>query len=86
MLSLMGGIDYIPTAFRSGRFVAGLNEGSTAPDGDEDMINAYIGISVRFNDFMTGSLSYNFSHSSSDLDDRRDYDRNRISVGVSAEF
>jgi hypothetical protein len=29
--------------------------------------------------------SYNYTDSSSD-DDRRDYNRNRISVGVSAEF
>jgi hypothetical protein len=86
MLSLVGGLDYIPTAYQSGRYVNGLYEGEAAPDGDEDMINAYIGVSVRFNDFLTGSLSYNFTDSTSDVDDRRDYNRNRISLGVSAEF
>ena len=85
MLSLNGGIDYIPTDYQSGVYVDGPNEGASAPDGDEDLINAYIGVSVRFNDFLTGSASYNFTDSSSD-DDRRDYNRNRISVGLSAEF
>jgi len=84
MLSVFGGVDYIPTSYQSGRFVDG-NTGS-APDGDEDLINLYIGMSVRFNDFLTGTVSYNYSDSSSDVDSRRDYDRNRISVGLSAEF
>lgn len=86
MLSLVGGLDYIPTSFGSGEYVAGPNEGSSSPDGDEDVVNAYIGVSVRFNDFLTGMASYNFTDSSSDLDSREDYDRNRFSVGVSAEF
>jgi hypothetical protein len=85
MLSLNGGIDYIPTDYQSGEFVDGPGEGSPAPDGSEDVINAYIGVSVRFNDFLTGMASYNYTNSSSD-DDLRDYDRNRISVGLSAEF
>jgi hypothetical protein len=84
-LSLLGGIDYIPSDFRSGRYVDGPNEGSSASGFDEEIFNAYIGVSVRFNDFLTGMASYNFTDSSSD-DKRRDYTRNRISVGVSAEF
>lgn len=83
MLSLSGGIDYIPTDFKSGQFVSGQN--GAAPDGSEDIVNAYISLSVRFNDIVTGMVSYNHTDSSSS-DDRRDYDRNRISVGVSAEF
>jgi hypothetical protein len=82
MLSLNGGLDYIPTAFRGGEYVDGSG---SAPDWDEALINAYVGVSVRFNDFLTGMVSYNFTDSSSD-DDRRDYNRNRISVGLSAEF
>jgi predicted porin len=85
MLSLNGGIDYIPTDYKSGEYVAGPNAGSSAPDGNEDLINAYIGVSIRFNDILTGMVSYNYTDSSSD-DDRRDYDRNRVSVGLSAEF
>lgn len=82
MLSLNGGIDYIPTSFQSGQYVDGSG---SAPDWNEAMINAYIGISVRFNDFLTGMVSYNFTDSSSD-EDLNDYNRNRISIGVSAEF
>lgn len=85
MLSINGGIDYIPTDFQGGQFVDGVNEGDSAPDFSEDVINAYIGLSVRFNDFLTGSVSYNYTDSSSD-DDIREYNRNRISVGLSAEF
>jgi hypothetical protein len=85
MLSINGGIDYIPTDFQSGLFVDGPNEGDSAPDFSEDIVNAYIGLSVRFNDFLTGMVSYNYTDSSSD-DSLRDYNRNRISVGLSAEF
>lgn len=82
LVSLFGGIDYIPTSYQSGRVVA---TGVAAPDQDEDIINAYIGVSYRFNEFLTATASYNFTDSSSDFNNR-DYDRNRISIGVSAEF
>lgn len=83
MVSLFGGVDYIPTRYQSGNF---LPPGAgSAPDVDEDIINAYIGVSYRFNDFLTTSLSYNYSNSDSDFA-VRDYERNRISLGVSAEF
>jgi hypothetical protein len=85
MLSLFAGVDYIPTSFEDGRPLLPLLPGTPVPDSDEDMINAHIGLSMRFNDFVTGSLSYNFTNSSSDIVNR-DYDRNRISLGVSAEF
>lgn len=85
MLSINGGIDYIPTDFQSGQFVDGPNDGDSASDFSEDIINAYIGLSVRFNDFLTGMVSYNYTDSSSD-DSLREYNRNRISVGLSAEF
>ena len=84
MFSVFGGIDYIPTSYQSGRC------DSTCPsdppsDQDEDIFNAYIGLSMKFNDYLTGTASYNYTNSSSDLPGR-DYERNRISVGVSAEF
>lgn len=82
MFSLNGGIDYIPTDYNGGEYVDGSG---SAPGFSDDLINAYIGVSVRFNDMITGMVSYNFTDSSSD-DDRREYNRNRISVGVSAEF
>lgn len=82
MLSVFGGLDYIPTSYAEGRVIPG---GVTVADQDEDILNAYIGISMKFNDFLTGTASYNFTDSSSDFAGR-DYNRNRISVGVSAEF
>lgn len=85
MLSLFAGVDYIPTSFEEGRTLDTPPFVGVIPDSDEDMINANIGISVRFTDFVTGSLTYNFTNSSSDIVNR-DYDRNRISLGVSAEF
>lgn len=83
MFSLFGGVDYIPASFREGKIV----EGVTGPVGDydEDIFNAYIGLSVKLNDFLTATASYNFTHSESDFPDQT-YDRNRISVGLSAEF
>jgi len=85
-VSLFGGLDYIPTRYQEGKVVqvTGAPPPSAA-DADEDIFNAYIGVSYRFNNFMTATASYNYTNSSSDFDNR-DYDRNRISLGVSAEF
>lgn len=83
MFSLFSGLDYIPTSYGSGRVVSGKYVGSL--DQDEDIFNAYAGVSVKFNDYLTGTVSYSYTNSSSDIVGR-DYDRNRISVGVSAEF
>ena len=40
---------------------------------------------MKFTDYLTGTVTYNFTDSSSDFNSG-DYDRNRISVGVRAEF
>ncbi|MES2923430.1 MAG: hypothetical protein V4819_17885 [Verrucomicrobiota bacterium] len=82
--SLFGGIDYVPASFRDGNIIS---NGVTGPVGDydEDIVNAYIGVSVKFNDYLTGTLSYNYTHSDSDFPDQT-YNRNRISLGLSAEF
>jgi hypothetical protein len=82
MFSIFGGVDYIPSSYDGGRLIAGPGPVS---DQSEDVINAYLGLSVKFNDLITGTISYNFTDSSSDIIGR-DYDRNRISVGLSAEF
>jgi len=84
-LSFFGGVDYIPSSFEDGRALAPAAPGSPVSDADEDLVNAYVGFSVRFTDMLTGTVSYNYTHQSSDFDGQ-DYDRNRISVGVSAEF
>lgn len=85
MTSIFGGIDYIPTSYSSGRSVSTPPFLGSIEDADEHILNAHIGVSVKFNDFLTGTASYNYTNSSSDLPGR-EYNRNRISVGVSAEF
>jgi hypothetical protein len=52
---------------------------------DEDVINAYIGVSVKFNEMLYGTFSYNYTDSSSDFAGQS-YDRNRLNLGVRAEF
>lgn len=87
MFSLFGGIDYIPASFDDGRLV-GIRAGAPGPTAsgiDEDVWNAYIGLSVRFTDYLYGTVSYNYSDSSSDFVGYN-YDRNRVSLGLRAEF
>jgi hypothetical protein len=52
---------------------------------DEDVINVYLGLVYNINEFLKADISYNYSQSDSDFA-IRDYDRNRISLGISAEF
>jgi hypothetical protein len=81
-LGVFGGLDYIPTAFSEGAYVP---NGLAAPDGDEQLINAYVGVSLKFTDYLTGSATYNFTNSDSDYVGSN-YDRNRFTLGLSAEF
>ncbi|MBC7979174.1 MAG: hypothetical protein H7Y36_01265 [Armatimonadetes bacterium] len=82
MFSVFGGVDYIPSSFQDGELVT---SGASVGDADESIVNAHIGVSMKFNDFLTGTASYNFTNSTSDFANN-DYDRNRFSVGLSAEF
>ena len=82
MFTAFAGLDYIPTSFQGGRLIAGPGPAS---DQDEDLINLYTGVSIKFNDMLYGTLTYNFTSSDADIISR-DYDRNRISVGITAEF
>jgi len=82
VLSLFGGVDYIPTSYQGGRSIV---NGNSVDDESEDIINTYVGASFKFTDNLFGTVSYNFTQSDSDLPGR-DYDRNRVSVGVRAEF
>jgi hypothetical protein len=83
ILSLFGGVDYIPTSFQGGRSVTGFT--GDVPDLEDDLVNAYIGISAKFNDSIKGTFSYNYTDSASDVPERT-YDRSRFSVGVQADF
>ncbi len=85
MFSVFGGVDYIPTSFENGRSASTPPYIGSISDLNEDIINTYIGLSVKFNDYLTGTATYNYTNSNSDFDGRN-YNRNRISVGVSTEF
>lgn len=82
MMTVFAGVDYIPTSFEKGRNVL---TGLSVADSDEDIFNAYVGLSVKLNEFLYGTATYNFTHSDSNIASR-DYDRNRVSVGLRAEF
>lgn len=81
-LSLFGGVHLVTTSYESGNFIAG---GAPAPDADETLINAYIGASLKLTEYLYGTLTYNVTNSDSDVNNR-DYDRNRVSVGLRSEF
>jgi hypothetical protein len=81
-LAFFSGIDYIPTTYAGGRTIPGR---VSVADQEENILNVYVGLNVKITEIVTGTVAYNFSNSSSDFAGR-DYDRNRISVGVSAEF
>ena len=84
MLSLFSGIDYIPASFDEGRRVSGA--GALTVSGlEEDVFNAYLGLSVKFTEYLYGTLTYNYTDSSSDFAGLS-YDRNRITLGIRAEF
>jgi uncharacterized protein (PEP-CTERM system associated) len=86
-LSAFTGIDYIPADFGDGRLVAvqaGL-PALTANGIREDLFNIYAGVNVRFTYRIYGSLSYNFTTADSDFVGQS-YDRNRVTVGVHAQF
>lgn len=90
-LSLYGGIDYIPSQFDDGRNVADDGDPLTAAPPptasglSEDLINVYVGVSMKLTDYLKGSITYNYTDSNSDLIGNS-YDRNRVTVGVNAEF
>jgi hypothetical protein len=84
-LSLFGGVDLINASYESGRRTNGPLPLGASPDLDETLVNAYIGASLKFTEYLYGTLSYNFTNSDSDASGR-DYDRNRVSVGLRAEF
>jgi hypothetical protein len=86
-LSLNSGVDLIQSNYDGGRLVGeAKNPKGSIPSLSETTVNAYIGMSMKLTDFLYGNLSYNYSQVVSDVNDYREYDRNRVSVGISAEF
>jgi hypothetical protein len=81
--SIFGGVDYIPTSFAGGRAIN--VPGLTVADQSSEIISAYLGLSMKFNDYLTGTISYSFTTADSDFLGGT-YDRNRISIGLSSAF
>lgn len=86
MFTIFGGVDYIPAGFDDGNLVfPAVGPPLTVSGLSEDLINLCIGVSVKFTDYIYGTVSYNFTDSRSDFV-FEDYTRNRITVGLRCEF
>jgi predicted porin len=82
-VTLFSGVDYIHSNFQDGRDAV-----TSAPVGlepTEDLVNLYVGFAYKVTPVFSLNGSYNYTDSTSDIDSRN-YDRNRVSLGVSAEF
>lgn len=80
-LTLQGGANVILMDMQDGR----SDTIDPVPDAETDLLNLYLGFSYRMNDVFYLTGSYNWTDSDSDLDNRT-YDRNRVSLGLRAEF
>jgi hypothetical protein len=85
MFAVFGGVDYLPTSYQGGESLQTPPYIGNISDLDQNLINANIGLSVQFTEKLTGTLSYNFTNSSSDIQ-FQDYNRSRINLGLTAEF
>lgn len=83
-LSVFGGVDYIMSDYNDGHTTV-FPQTAFGGSPSEDLINAYVGVSFAFTEQIFADLSYNYTDSSSDLPGR-DYDRNRVNLGVRMEF
>jgi hypothetical protein len=61
-------------------FNGGLYDGQT-----DNFLDAGVGLTYQFNRHLAGEVGYNFSNLSSDIPGR-DYDRNRVYLGVTATY
>jgi uncharacterized protein (PEP-CTERM system associated) len=82
-ITLFAGVDYINSDFQDGRNA--VTKVPVADELTEDLVNLYVGFSYQINPALALTGSYNYTDSSSDLDSRS-YDRNRVSLGVRADF
>lgn len=81
-LALFGGVDLISTSYEEGRLIPGPG---AVGDRSETLVNLYVGASLEITEYLDGTITYNFTDADSDIPDRS-YDRNRISIGLKAEF
>lgn len=81
-----GGFDLVHTMYDGGNQIDTPVIGSGKDSGrTEDLINGYIGLRAQITNELTGNCSINFTDSTSDFDNN-DYDRLRLSAGVSYTF
>ncbi|MBL6922182.1 MAG: outer membrane beta-barrel protein [Akkermansiaceae bacterium] len=78
-LSLNAGVNYVSLGYVDS-FLAGL------PDVDEESLNLSVGFRLELSDTMWLDGSYNFETLSSDIGSIREYDRNRINLGINTTF
>jgi hypothetical protein len=81
-LSAFGGFDYINTSFDDG---SNLNGGTGTTALQEDVINVSVGLTATINTALSAQCAFNYTDSASDLLGR-DFDRMRLSVGMSYAF
>jgi hypothetical protein len=82
--SLLSGTDLIFSNYMNGRDVE--DAGKYGPDKYESNINVYVGCSYKMTDYLFCNLYYTYTQTFTDISDDREYVRNRISLGLSAEF
>ena len=83
-LSLLAGGDFIFSNYMDGRDVNTSN--TYGPDKYETSLNGYVGLSYKLTDYLFGNFYYTYTQTFTDISYEREYDRNRISLGLSAEF
>jgi hypothetical protein len=66
--------------YQMSTFNGGLYDGQ-----NDNFFDASLGLSYRFNQYLSGDVGYSFTSLSSDIPDR-DYERNRIYLGVTATY
>ena len=83
-VSLLMGSDTIFSNYNDGRDVN--NSNNFGPNKYENNFNAYVGFSTKLTDYLFCNLYYTYTQTFTDISDAREYVRNRISLGLSAEF
>jgi long-subunit fatty acid transport protein len=77
-----GGVDMVYTAYDGGNQIGGL---ATDSGRTQELFNAYIGLRAKFTDQLSGQCSISYTDSSSDFENR-EYDRLRLSTGLTYSF
>ena len=85
-LSLSAGVNYVSLGYVDSRPITINGQTVDQADVDEDSLNLSVGFRLELSDTMWLNGSYNYETLSSDIADSREYDRNRINIGVNATF